>query len=55
MHPTSMLTDRVAVVTGGSRGVGREIARALAGYGAAVAIVGRDSAALAEHRQTHRG
>ena len=48
MHSTSMLTDRVAVVTGGSRGVGREIARALAGHGAAVAIVARDSTALAE-------
>jgi NAD(P)-dependent dehydrogenase (short-subunit alcohol dehydrogenase family) len=37
----------VAVVTGASRGIGREVATALAGAGYAVAAVGRDTGALA--------
>jgi 3-oxoacyl-[acyl-carrier protein] reductase len=37
----------VAVVTGGSRGIGAATARALAGNGVAVAVVGRDEEALA--------
>jgi len=41
------LAGRVAVVTGGSRGIGAQTARALAGNGAAVAVIGRDEAALA--------
>ncbi len=36
------LSDRVALVTGGNRGIGRGIALGLAGAGAAVAILGRD-------------
>jgi 3-oxoacyl-[acyl-carrier protein] reductase len=43
----SDLAGRVAVVTGGSRGIGAETARALAASGAAVAVVSRDPAALA--------
>ncbi len=42
------LKGRVAVVTGASRGIGRQIALALGGAGAHVALVGRDKAKLAE-------
>ena len=38
-HPDdSMDTDRVAIVTGGSRGIGREVARKLASRGYAIAL-----------------
>lgn len=40
------LTGRVALVTGGSRGLGLQIARALAEYGASVALVARKQADL---------
>ena len=40
------LSGAVALITGGSRGIGRAIAHALAALGASVAICGRDLAAL---------
>lgn len=40
------LDGRTAVVTGGSRGIGAETARALAANGVAVVVNGRDQAAL---------
>lgn len=47
--PTAQYPDlagAVAVVTGGSRGIGAATARALAANGAAVAVVGRDQLAI---------
>ncbi len=38
----------MAVVTGGSRGIGAQTARALAANGARVAVIGRDEQALAD-------
>ena len=43
-----MLTDRIAVVTGASRGIGREIALTLAAKGAVVIVNYNGSAAKAD-------
>ncbi len=44
---TAELKDKVAVVTGGTRGIGFDIARALVAEGAKVFICGRDGSQLA--------
>lgn len=45
------LTGRVAIVSGASRGIGREIAITLAQAGADIALVARDEAKLADVQQ----
>jgi NAD(P)-dependent dehydrogenase (short-subunit alcohol dehydrogenase family) len=45
------LTGKRAIVTGGSRGIGLAVARALAAEGSHVALVARDAAVLAAARQ----
>jgi len=47
MSEAGSLVEKTALVTGGSRGIGRAVARALAARGAAVAITYREQAELA--------
>ena len=49
------LTGKRAVVTGGSRGIGLAVARALAAEGCDVALVARDKAALDAARESIAG
>jgi 3-oxoacyl-[acyl-carrier protein] reductase len=49
------LANRVALVTGGTRGIGREIAATLARCGARVAVAGRDAARATEAAQSIGG
>src|SRR5260221_633087 len=54
MPSSKFLTDKVALVTGASRGLGRAIALALAAEGAAIAAVARSEEALRETLETIR-
>jgi NAD(P)-dependent dehydrogenase (short-subunit alcohol dehydrogenase family) len=46
--PSGQLRGTVSVITGGGRGIGRVLAQALADAGAAVGLIGRSGAELAE-------
>ncbi|MFI8961629.1 SDR family NAD(P)-dependent oxidoreductase [Streptomyces sp. NPDC053493] len=45
-RPVTGIAGKVALVTGGSRGIGAATCRALAAHGAKVAVTGRDTAAV---------
>ena len=45
-YPNYRLDGQVAVVTGASKGIGRDLAKALAAAGARVAVAARTAAAL---------
>lgn len=51
--PTFNLKDKTVLVTGGGRGIGREIVRQLAALGAKIIIVGRNQADLDQVVQDH--
>jgi len=48
MHPDSGINGKIAIVTGGSRGIGRAIVERLAGDGADVTFFYRENAAAAD-------
>lgn len=52
---SDFLKDKVAVITGASRGLGRAMALALADAGVRLALVARDEAKLAEVAVEARG